>query len=215
MADTLDRLSITANITGIMTFIAAIFAFIYVRYRTLKNSYDEIHDILASVAATGSDTATMTKLGGDIYGSPILKRLIKSLYYLEVSIVIACLRSLGSHPESIARTVLGGRETFELGTTDPPDINWQELENIIQDMYRSRAQSWSLLRGYRTFLDVLRSGWGFLSLVWTTLSFILCLGLTPTMVRWYKIRREVSKMVQDREAIRSQLLLHQVFAANA
>ncbi|KAI8952052.1 hypothetical protein F4801DRAFT_542700 [Xylaria longipes] len=42
-------LSITASVTGILTFLAAIVAFIYVRYQTLIHSEEEIKTIVNSV----------------------------------------------------------------------------------------------------------------------------------------------------------------------
>jgi hypothetical protein len=49
-------LSITASVTGILTFVAAILAFIYVRYLTLRNSKDEMNSILISVTASIGET---------------------------------------------------------------------------------------------------------------------------------------------------------------
>ncbi|KAF2687536.1 hypothetical protein K458DRAFT_485688 [Lentithecium fluviatile CBS 122367] len=47
-----NPLSVTANITGILTFIAAICAFIYVRYKILRNVDEEINGIAESVKDT-------------------------------------------------------------------------------------------------------------------------------------------------------------------
>src|ERR1700743_3219735 len=49
-------LSITASVTGILTFAAAILAFIYVRYLTLRNSNDEMNSILISTSASVEET---------------------------------------------------------------------------------------------------------------------------------------------------------------
>jgi len=228
MADIPDPLSITANITGILTFIAAIVAFIYVRYRILTNGYDEMVDILTSVVATVEDTAVMTEVvpaewrddrdgGGATSGSTLLENLILSLYSIEISIITECMKSLG-HPD-IADMLLAGPRPIALETTESPDIKWKDLEDVINNMLPTRRQKWSLLeilRDYRNALGVyLQPGSSFASLLWITLRFILHLGLTPTMTRWYKIRGQVLKKMQKRDAIRSRLLFHQVYAANA
>jgi hypothetical protein len=55
-------LSITASFTGVLTFVAAIAAFIYVRFQMLLNSEEEIIAILNSVEPCVEDTVKMAYL---------------------------------------------------------------------------------------------------------------------------------------------------------
>lgn len=58
-------LSITASITGILTFLAAIVAFVYVRYNVLHNGAEEVRNISDSVSASVNEARkfeTLTKL---------------------------------------------------------------------------------------------------------------------------------------------------------
>ena len=55
--------SMAASITGILTFVAVIFALIYVWYRTLRSGPGELDTIISSVVATIEDIRIMVALG--------------------------------------------------------------------------------------------------------------------------------------------------------
>ena len=95
-------LSITANITGILNFIAAILAFVYVRYNTLENSMRELDNIQESVNVTLEETksmlATQSLAGRTDQGSDIewLHNIIRDLYHTEMTIMRHILIVRGS-----------------------------------------------------------------------------------------------------------------------
>lgn len=86
-------LSIAASITGILTFLAAIFGFVYLRYTVLKNGTDEMFDVFESVTATLDETeALLARIStipghGPGPGPDRLVRLIQDLYSTELFIM--------------------------------------------------------------------------------------------------------------------------------
>jgi hypothetical protein len=89
-------LSITASITGILTFIAALCAFIYLRYNTLRNGSTEIRTIIKSDNATIEETwaiqhqARTAAQPGDNPESIRLIKLMSELYSTELFILAEC-----------------------------------------------------------------------------------------------------------------------------
>ncbi|KAF2796494.1 hypothetical protein K505DRAFT_359230 [Melanomma pulvis-pyrius CBS 109.77] len=122
-------LSITASITGILTFIAAICAFIYVRYNTLQNGWTEIDIIFESVVATIEETRAIAQAGrvtqsSDDPDSRRLRELVSEQYSTKLAIVAMCTNvyakdlgamQSGSQPSGSIRE--GGRKGMDASNT--------------------------------------------------------------------------------------------------
>jgi hypothetical protein len=91
-------LSIAASVAGILTFIAAILAFMYVRYNTLRNGHREMLAILESVSDTVEETkgaaAQISTQSEDRPESSLLTKLATDLFSLETRILNEYMRVL-------------------------------------------------------------------------------------------------------------------------
>ncbi|KAF2815675.1 uncharacterized protein BDZ99DRAFT_493666 [Mytilinidion resinicola] len=209
-------LSITASITGILTFIAAICAFIYVRYNTLRNGGMEIGTIIDSVTATIEESRAIALSGpatqpGDDPDSSRLKKLVSELYSTETDILAQCTIVFG---KDLGKLQLGSRPSGSTSTS----ATWKDVVKEVDDAQKrwqqqQRRRRYGLRvteKYFRPVIDLVDSyptGWAI------TIS-VLSLGATPTMIRWYRARKKVFEMIQQREIIRSRLLFHQISIAN-
>jgi len=212
-------LSIAASVAGILTFIAAVLAFIYVRYNTLRNGQREMLAILESVSDTIEETrATMAQITTQSQDRPESGPLIKlatDLYLLETGILNEYMRVYGvdlspllpySHPHR--------------------SQTWHEVEqafNVAQD-HLQRSRDTSRLKSRVTiFLEALEAfsviqsifAPNRMSITLTVIKFVLTLGKTPILLRWYMVRDKVLEMVRQRETLRSRLLFHQISVVNS
>lgn len=90
-------LSIAASITGILTFVAAVLASIYIRYNTLQNGQVELEKVLKSVKISLEETSkvsTQAASSGDPASTQV-HQIINDLYELELAIVGHCMSAFG------------------------------------------------------------------------------------------------------------------------
>lgn len=73
-------LSITASITGILTFGVAILAFVYVRYNTLRNGENEMMTVLESVSAALAEAQPVAQGWGDAEPDHFVQKILTDLY---------------------------------------------------------------------------------------------------------------------------------------
>jgi hypothetical protein len=186
-------LSITASVTGILTFTVAISAFIYVRYNTLKNGYTEMSTILMSVESSIEDTHMMqtTNL------SDHLRKLLDELYQLEKDIM-----------SDVSRAT-------HLSLSDPSEAVNEGVNSRIVAlaalMVHGRQRQCGKIDFKSRLLDILVQQFPqFVVLLWSGLRFVLTLGQTPQLFRWYLVRDKVLKMTLQREILRSRMLFYQM-----
>lgn len=96
-----DPLSITANVASILTFIAAVLAFVYVRYNTIRNGHKEMTAILESVFATIEETRAMAMMTSEPEKDQaaevnIPQKLLADLYALEMGIIVEFMYAYGN-----------------------------------------------------------------------------------------------------------------------
>lgn len=209
MAD--SPLSITASVTGILTFVAAILAFIYVRYNIIRNGNIEMITIFKSVAGFIVETITIAETtgSGDHVRSGSLQELITEQLRTEIGVIKKCMVALGVDPAQIP--------------SDPYSfVSYDKLlqrhRNII-GLYRSALEAYSKSsNGWRICMHRLdgciqinRPG---LVLFWAVTLYLSSFGVSPMQLRWYRVRDSVLEMIQRRETLRSQLLFHQISLMN-
>jgi hypothetical protein len=204
-------LSITASIAGILTFIAALCTFIYVRAKTLRNAREEISTILESVTATIEETHTIqaaqpapitpVREGSD---ADRLQKLMKELYSIELEIMARCMNVLTRNLKSLGAESL----PHNMAYTTRNDV-LQEMAGVSRKKTSGHGRLTTTIQLIAVATGLMASGslWGEILLP------VFSLGMTPTMVRWYIVRKRVLELVQQREIIRSRLLFHQISVA--
>lgn len=217
-------LSIAASVTGILTFIAAIFGFIYVRYRILSNGRQEITSVFESVTASILDTRTLqqTMLQAESehdLGSGLKRALISELYMIEIEI----LRLYND--SGVDETMLGLKASSQ---NNEMARLWQEIRQAV-----GQAQD-DLIPKREGRFSKFNQRWRYIASIWETHSylfaalgpydgwswllvvtkFVLNLGATPILVRWYMIRKSVLEKVKKRKILRSRLLFYEISNAN-
>ncbi len=216
-------LSITASITGILTFVAAIIAFVYVRYTTLRNGQEEMVSVLESVTATIAETrevATATPglgLGsGPDSAAGQLAKLVGDLYRIELAILVQYMKVYGSNVASMQSNLRPDDGNSSAAT-------WQDaLQAVATTRTRKPATMPNyfsrLAQAFQTSVPpaeaVAQATTGVTEVLLMSMKFVAYSGAYPTMIRWYMVRDEVLGKVKEREAVRSRLMFHQVFAAN-
>lgn len=226
MAD--SPLSIAANIAGLLTLAAAVYAFIYVRYKTLRNSQIEMDTTCSSVLSTIEETwalyhsisrtklATVPRRDFDVIW---MEENISELYLTELGILSLCKDAKGWGINTLQFLAVD-QDTFTLDeSTSAADLEiHSRVRAVLQNRDRavSLQSTKSLRLGFRnifrhlpTLISLLRFG-GSLQALGVPLRFLITFGETPALVYWYKSRKDVLKMVQEREILRSRLLFHQV-----
>lgn len=216
-------LSITASITGILAFVAAIIAFVYVRYTTLRNGQEEMVSVLESVTATIAETrevATATpELGlgsGPDSAAGQLAKLVGDLYRIELAILVQYMKVYGSNVASMQSNLRPDDGNSSAAT-------WQDaLQAVATTRTRKPATMPNyfsrLAQAFQTSVPpaeaVAQATTGVTEVLLMSMKFVAYSGAYPTMIRWYMVRDEVLGKVKEREAVRSRLMFHQVFAAN-
>ncbi|CAE7195077.1 hypothetical protein P3342_009795 [Pyrenophora teres f. teres] len=197
-------LSITASITGILTFIAAILAAIYVRYATLRNGEAERYRILTSVTSTlegfrGYGEYVVIQAGDDT-DMVWLKKLNASL--IATQCVIASYCSM--------ETTGASRIPMSLGLVGITDTAWAEAMQeirIINENY-SRERSWisKAILSLKQRYDRGDMTWRSLMLLLLPMSLLS----TPELMRWYQVRERVLEKIREQEILRSRITSHQI-----
>lgn len=187
-------LSTTANISGILTFLAAVFTFVYVRYNTLQNGHAEMNDIYESVKATIEETLLMESQIEIQPGFEKVREIFHKLWRTEISIMIELAKAIGG--DELAQKVRGQ-------TSIEPDSH----HNVFNWLYK----------------DVVDYGLGqerwvkripLLAVALTTVRLAWNLGATPKLLRWYMVREKVMEKIRDRDNYRARLQSHQVALLN-
>ena len=223
-------LSITASITGILTFIAAICAFVYVRYNTLQNGNKEMLTILDSVSATIEETRIVAQekpYGEPIYESEacpplrepehafksgLREKLIEDLYRTELTILTFFMKAYGASFASMQSNLRPDGNT---------SATWQDLTQLLETaqepspVRRRYLTAIRPLQDYLRVMDVLVDFSPAAAMVWSAVGLVLSFGTTRTMMRWYMVRERVLEQVKQREIIRSRLVYYQVTASNS
>ncbi|KIL84601.1 hypothetical protein FAVG1_12127 [Fusarium avenaceum] len=219
-------LSIAASITGILTFVAAIFGFVYVRYTVLKNGTDEMFNVFESVTATLDETqallARISTIQGDGLGpgSGRLGRLIKDLYSTEL-LIMAQYQNVFSHRHMDLKTSMNSMNSISSTLSQliaaNPGGAWLDMMRKAEELANppSQPQStrfWRFFEGLkqvdRVQRDVLSVVPDYFSLPWSGLRLILSLGVGPSLMRWNKIRKQVLEKMKNREIVRSRIMFY-------
>jgi hypothetical protein len=211
-------LSVASSITGILTFIAALCASIYLRYNALQNGETEINNIIASVLATIEETQSISQTEPamqpkDEPSSTRLEKLVSELYKTELFIIAQCMNVHNTNLSSFRSA---------LPSWGPTNSPWnsvlQEVERIQKESQpqpqRKKGGFMDGISQYLKVVDTLVPHNQATSLVWGAVKFVLSAGATPTLIRWYMVRERVLEKIQHREMIRSRLLFHQVIVVN-
>ncbi|RSL70457.1 hypothetical protein CEP53_001846 [Fusarium sp. AF-6] len=198
-------LSITSSITGILTFIVAILAAIYIRYTTLMNGRTEMHSILESVYTTIKETRDLSS-GRQSWQDPEhihMGHLLVELYSTELSILGQLMNVSGHQMDLIPENL----------SHDMPDVALREIveeARLRTESIRPRGNS-----QFGSLISLIPSFDQPLIASLRVIQFLTLFGTTPELMRWYRVRENVLESVRKRENIRSRLLFLQVSEANA
>ncbi|OQD65955.1 hypothetical protein PENPOL_c005G07619 [Penicillium polonicum] len=187
-------LSTTANISGILTFLAAVFTFVYVRYNTLQNGHAEMNDIYESVKATIEETHMMESQIEIQPGFEKVREIFHKLWRTEISIMIQLAKAIGG--DELAHKV-GGQTSIE------PDSH----HNVFKWLYKDEVD-------YGLGKERWVKGIPLLAVALTTVRLAWNLGATPKLLRWYMVREKVMEKIRDRDNYRSRLRSHQLALLN-
>jgi hypothetical protein len=198
-------LSITANVAGILTFISAIIAFVYVRYQILQSGIEEIFSNLEDAVLNVDETKLMQFAllqNPERHGTERIRQRLYRLLWIDFDIWKKCVSATtGPIPHEVIEKAIEEAEG---------DLRRAAL--IAQPVRRGPGwrsyKSFKALRSYRAAVDVVVQSQSMLmSLIWHSLNVVLGLsiGLTPQLLRWYGVRKEVIKQVQQRNMLRSQI----------
>ena len=213
-------LSYTANITGILTFVTAIIAFVYVRYNMLKNGYEELETIRRSAVTTVEDLEALANIIDRERNRPEVGRMrdhLMQLSRLETSIFEKCNHAKSAtlweapnpqHSQGPGPR-LGPRLSSSAGDPEQ-DPNGSQVHRGRRDQFRT------LLTALGTYLDIFRGVFVIapidllLTLSVVGVRFVLRAGVTPALFRWFKVRDEVMAKVQQRNELLSRIQHQQV-----
>ncbi|KAJ5975159.1 hypothetical protein N7481_008866 [Penicillium waksmanii] len=187
-------LSTTANISGILTFLAAVFTFVYVRYNTLQNGHVEMNDIYESVKATIEETRLMESQIEIQPGFEKVREIFHKLWRTEISIMIELAKAIGG--DALAHKVRGQ-------TSIEPDSHY----NVFKWLYKDEVD-------YELGQERWVKGIPLLAVALTTVRLAWNLGATPKLLRWYMVREKVMEKIRDRDNYRSRLRSHQLALLN-
>lgn len=209
MAD--SPLSITANVTGILTFFAAILAFIYVRYNVIRNGHNEMIDIFKSVSSFIAETSIIAKAteSEDHIRSDPLKELVTDMLKTEIGVMEKCMIVLNvdaAHLPSDSSSHISHDELFQL-YQNIIVLYLSALHRWLQSPVPNMA--WSILNRFTDYLEFVR-GLQEVPFLWSVAMRVTSFGVTPVQLRWYRVRDSVREMIQRRETLRSQLLFCQM-----
>ncbi|RMJ05047.1 hypothetical protein CDV36_014270 [Fusarium kuroshium] len=200
-------LSITSSITGILTFIVAILAAIYIRYTTLMNGRTEMHSILESVYTTIKETRDLSS-GRQSWQDPEhihMGHLLVELYSTELSILGQLMNVSGYQMDLIPENL----------SHDMPDVALREIVEEARLRTESIRPQGNSQFGYLISLIPSFDYAQPLIASLRVIQFLTLFGTTPELMRWYRVRESVLESVRKRENIRSRLLFLQVSEANA
>ncbi|KAJ5822385.1 hypothetical protein N7447_004725 [Penicillium robsamsonii] len=187
-------LSTTANISGILTFLAAVFTFVYVRYNTLQNGHAEMNDIYESVKATIEETLLMESQIEIQPGFEKVREIFHQLWRTEIAIMIELAKAIGG--DELANKVRGQ-------TSIEPDSHY----NVFKWLYKDEVDYGLGQERWVKRIPLLAVALTAVRLAWN-------LGATPKLLRWYMVREKVMEKIRDRNNYRSRLRSHQLALLN-
>ena len=201
-------LSIVANVAGILTFIAAIIAFISVRYRIIISGLEEILSVFEAAKLSVEETKLIRHALPEPNNRPELKQIAKYLdeiLAIEVNIIRNCTSTLGAGIQMSDEAMMmvieepSGNLGYHIRRASLGWLNWRSYWRILSEYCRvlyvfvqhspmMTAVVWGLIRG------VVTHGFFFI----------------PIAMRWYSVRKEVMKNIQQRNILRSRIMHQQM-----
>lgn len=236
MAD--SPLSIAANIAGILTFVAALLAFIYARYVILRNGKQEIvqnarsiYDSIQECKALHDSFQSSFQLDGQAWAPPPidehLQEMLRQLCEVEVQAMSLLFRTYSGDESPREENVrldrlmqrLRKNEHFvEFVMTRGPGI-YVHSKWVSKTQPTDKKYEWISSREYNMMLDIRRilgpetvfqKLRNFWILLWGSLRFSLSGGTPKYLLRWYTVRREMLQLAEKRAMVRSQLSFQQL-----
>ncbi|KAK0651166.1 hypothetical protein B0T16DRAFT_489235 [Cercophora newfieldiana] len=201
-------LSITASVAGILTFLAALIAFIYVRYQILQNGHDEIMSTLEATALSIDETSSMQAalLQHDQRHEAArrLRQCLQDLCSIDIDISGQCVMAAFGHNRTNEVSATGG--LGEEHDADAPTTISETTPKAKGGRFAALAEK------LRYFRNILRVSVQHAPGIWRSVHLVLNLivGITPMLLRWYSVRKEVMKKVQQRNMLRSRILHQQM-----
>lgn len=228
-------LSIIASITGILTFLAAIIAFVYFRYTVLRDGEREMLATFDSIVETLEETRLLAEAQNqesiDDPASEWLSYITSQLYDTEYAILLQYMKVYGVEEllELLSglpspRPAADGNNSVAWARATSEAQAWKEILREQQQARRSdRIRLRAVLLRVTLIFDAIdlifdaidryMSRSQLASLQKTMI--IVRFGKTPRLVRWYMVRDDVQEMMQKRETIRSRLLLYHATKSTA
>lgn len=216
-------LSIAASIAGILTFFAAVLAFVYVRFNTIRDGQAERLSIMESTAASLRENHALLsafihlRLDPEAPAQPRSFSLLSELLATELVIKARCWRV---HGETEAATMerLQHNEAF-LTQLWSKTLSAEEAARRLREFRMEVAPTkWDKCFWAVSWPPDARNRLALNSRLFSNLLYLLAFGLlilitlgsTPASIHWYIVRDKVMELVQRRETLRSQLLFHQI-----
>lgn len=157
-------LSITASITGILTFVTAVIASMYVQYRILKNVFHEMWTIMKASIITFEEAMAVrnTLIEGDNRPEVAwMRKHLMDLHQIEKKIISRCSTASGTKIPAVIVVI------------DPEHDNIEsQFDRRQEGCLRGKLSSWIRLAPES-------------QLVFSVIQFVLLAGVTPTLFRWY------------------------------
>jgi hypothetical protein len=196
-------LSIVSSVTGILTFIAAIVGFIYVRYNILRNGQDEMTTVFESVGATLEETRElMDRLAiteANSFRTDPVSRLTHELYIAEFNVILQYLRVF---PDPGLEPVWRAGSLPTLCESRGPA--WSDIMRKAEESgYHPPPEGASRRSCSQTLGRLLLSS---IQTAWSGIMLVVNLGVDPRLMRWYMIRKEVMESMKRREILRSRIM---------
>ena len=213
-------LSIAANIAGILTFIAAIFASVYVRVVSLRNGKLELEITRNSAENTAIGLNTMnrhhpsdlreryTRQLGDEPDVLFMKGLKADLIATDTVIYIHCMHAMG-FDETEPYVINLQSALSSLYDTGSTYITFPEAQVQVSDTSMQKLPNEGVLNLFERLIRV------YLNKLVDVSQRLLSVGVSQNLMRWYRMRETVLETVRQRDVLRSRLLSHQVSMANS
>jgi len=222
-------LSIAANIAGLLTFVVAILASVYVRIVSLRNGRIELDTIRESVSDMVDDLVQMKvrnplpglreshgnqEGNGDQEGDELdmnrLKRMTASFIVTDIVIYVYCMHAIDLDEAAYSVKALQPA-LLEAHGASSTSTKFSEATIEITTIASGRD---IVERGIDFFARGVPDDWVFLKQVVDASYRLLTAGSSPTLIRWYRMREKVLVKVRRRDMLRSRILTQQVEMAH-
>ena len=228
-------LSIAASIAGLLTFVVAIFASIYVRLVSLRNGRlemqitwnsvnDNVYELLEMNRRKPLDLikshTTEQGEGPDIHR---LKKLSRDLHSTEIVIHTYCRYAMVLDDDD---------PRLPLSAFDQADERVVELQNVLRNMQdhghpdgtlavaemeigEIPMQRSSMERVFNSLGSLVPARAVYFKGRVYVLQRILTAGASPALIRWHRVREKVLELVRHRDVLRAQIQSLQASMANS